>query len=147
MKYPTVTEKERMLNIIQEAREAGKKAAEIKYLELLNAGPKYEVFESDLTDKPIPGGGRWKLLDLCGFATINVRMHGRDPRWQALKALDLDRENRIMVHDKYSGMPKSLAIFDMTMRQEISVNEAADNAAAEVLKAHGIECWVTTRLD
>jgi NAD(P)H-dependent FMN reductase len=32
-------------------------------------------------------------------------------------------------------------------RQELSVNQAAAEAAAEVLRRHGIECEVNTRLD
>lgn len=133
-----------MLEIINEARNAGREAAAKKYAELVEAGPRWKLQDADLDDKPIPGGKTYYMLDLCGFANIHIK-NRRGKVWKELKQLHNAGERiYIATGNPYGGW---ISIFDMTNRQEISVNEAAAEAAAEVLRKHSIDCHVTTRLD
>ena len=131
--------------IVGEARQAGRLAAEKKLDELLKAGPKFEVFDVDLGGRPKPGAKRYPMLDLCGDADIYITNH-RSKFWKDFKKLADNRTNRLYCSGvgPYGGW---ISIFDMTRQQEISVNEAANRAAAAVLQEHGIDCHVRTRLD
>ncbi len=126
-------------SIITEARAAGSKAAATKLSELQSAGPKWEV-KDDFTGKSVG-----TMLDVCGFAHIIVKINGNDKRWQELRHFAAIDSNRVMVHSSYGF--KTIAIFDMCRRQEMSVNEAANEAAAEVLRSYGFDCWMDSRID
>lgn len=134
-----------LLNIIREAREAGIEAAAKKLEELQSHEPKWAV--KDENSGKLVG----LMLDVCGSAHIYFN-NRRSRFWRDLLRLykwlektGYDREVRIFVADgKYGGW---MSIFDMTGRQEISVNEAAHKAAAEVLKKHGADVYVGTRID
>ena len=127
-----------LMKIIDEAREAGRKAAQVKLEELKRVGPVWIVTD-DLTGKSVG-----TMLDVCGFAHINLKISGHDKRWQELKRLAEVNTNRIHV---WSDGSKTLSIFDMSMRQELSVNESACEGALTVLKNHGFDGYVESRID
>jgi len=133
--------------MIREARAAGKVAADRKLNELVKAGPRWNVVNdplfSDPTEKKDIVG---QMLDLCGFANIRlVEMNSNSKTWQNLKKYAAVDGNRIMVHSSEYG--KTLSIFDMSRRQEVSVNKAACEGALEVLEEYGIRGYVDSRLD
>lgn len=138
------------LALIQGAREAGAKAAEEKLAALQAAGPAWKVVENapgDVFHDPArPTRTVGTLLDVCGFANLRIAARG----WFYLTAKRLTQQGtdnyRFVAGTSYHGGGR-LAIFDMTFRQELSVNEAANQAAADYLKAHGIEATVESRID
>ena len=125
--------------IVQEARQAGRIAAQKKLAELQKAGPQWNVVDDNT------GRNVGQMLDCCGFANIQLKDH-RGQFWREFKKLAKENNSRVYCAGagQYGGW---IDIFDMTGRQEVSVNEAACEGALEVLRKYGVEGYVTTRLD
>lgn len=127
---------ERVLGVIAEARQAGRVAAEVKLEELMAAGPKWVVQEGP------PGRERpvGAMLDLCGGAWLVI--DAKQPFYRVASRLSSKEPgrspHRFLCQRQYGG-GGMLSIFDMTGRQELSVNEAAEEAARKVLDRHGVK--------
>jgi len=127
---------ERVLGVIAEARQAGHAAAEVKLQELMASGPKWVVQGGP------PGEERYAgtMLDLCGGAWLNI--DAKQPFYRVASRLSSKEPGRspyrFMCSRAYGG-GGMLSIFDMTGRQELSVNEAAEKAAKKVLERHGVK--------
>ena len=127
---------EKVLNAIQEARNAGKLAADRKLAELQGAGPKWAVTNEN-------GSLAGTMLDVCGFANLRIKARGKF----YLLAKKLGAGNRFSCGRHYYGGGR-LNIFDSTMRQEMSVNVAACKAQAAYLTVqYGIDATVESRMD
>ena len=123
-------------DIIKEAREAGTAAAEQKLAELQRNGPQWAV----MNGTHCVGC----MLDVCGTAWLQIPARGKF--YLACKQLTKDPTARVHCVRAYRG-GGSLAIFDSTSRQEISVNRAAAQAQADVLAKYNIQATVQTRID
>lgn len=123
-------------SVISEARKAGIAAAEYKLDSLQNAGPRWEVKDGE----QIVG----TMLDVCGFANLTIKARGKF--YLLAKKLSENPVVRIHCCKAYNG-GGSLSIFDSTIRQEMSVNIAACEGQAVVLRAYGIECGISSRID
>jgi len=135
---------ERVEILIEDARRAGRTAATARMLALQTAGPKWNVIDETFghhLDEQGKQKAGWQMLDVCGDAHIAIA-NRRGSFWRSLLALGKERSERI-----YVSREGWLEIFDMTGRQEMSVNEAAHEAAAIVLRNAGIACSVHTRID
>lgn len=128
---------ELVLGLIGEARVAGRKTADEKLQQLQSAGPQFAVKDGSRTVGT--------MLDCCGFANLKISARGKF--FQIAKKLSKDNF-RLRFHctNSYRG-GGSLAIFDSTNRQEMSVNVAACRGQAQILKAYGIECTIASRID
>jgi len=127
---------EKVLNAIQEARNAGYNAAQLKLTELVAAGPAWAVTNGD-------GSIAGTMLDVCGMANLKIKARGKF----YLLAKKLSAGNRHSCGRHYYGGGR-LNIFDSTMRQELSVNKAACKAQSEYLfTQYGIESHVESRID
>ena len=125
-----------VLGVIEDARAAGNRAALVQLAKLEQRGPKWSVIDS-FTGRRID-----TMLDVCGMAHLVV-LERRGKFWQSVKRLSKNRANRL-----YTGEGGYLSIFDMTDRQEMSVNEAANAAAADVIrKKGGVDCYMESRID
>jgi len=126
---------ERVLGVIAEARQAGRVAAEVKLQELMAAGPKWNVYGGPPGKEELAG----TMLDLCGGAWLVIDT--KQPFYRAASRLSSKEPgrspHRFMCQRQYGG-GGMLSIFDMTGRQELSVNEAAEKAAKKVLERHGV---------
>jgi hypothetical protein len=127
-----------VIKVVQECREAGRVAAQARLTRLVESGPKWAV-RDDLTGKIVG-----KLLDVCGFAHIKISARGKF--FQLAKKLSQVPNNRFFCRNSYNG-GGILSIFDVTTRQELSVNQAACQAMANVLKQYGIDSTVESRMD
>jgi hypothetical protein len=143
-----------IMAIVNEARMAGQVAAD-SLLARLESGP--DAFTVVQRENPFddtsPVTKSWGgMKDVCGFANINVR-NGRDPLYQAMKKMceNAGGGGRMALRYRasagyYGG--GSIAIYDMTNSQYMSVNEAACKAALAVLQKYGLgEAYVETRID
>lgn len=134
---------------IDEARQAGKLAADARLDEIAAAGPKYKVFQADLEGKPVPGAKRYPMGDLCGFGWL-VISDGRAPE---ISVLQKEAENlglRISKNYEDTGFVVYIrGMCDAT--QYVSVKEAAYRAAAAVLDGFGFggkgQVYMQSRLD
>lgn len=130
---------QKVRTVVDECRKAGKEAAEKTLQE-------YE----ERTGKPRtyihPVYGRCAtMFDRCGFASIHL-----DAKQGFYRAAKTIAQNQSLRFSCGKGYPKGgrFSVYDMSYRQEISINVAAANAVAEVLRAHGIKgVYVTSRLD
>lgn len=129
--------------VIREARIAGGKAADIMLGKLQEQGPKFAV----VNDPEYGGDGKIAgvMLDVCGMATMRILARGKF-YLLCKKLSENDKSLRFLCQRGYYGGGR-LSIFDMTGRQELSVNETAYRAAAEVLANYGIEATVESRID
>ena len=131
-------DEKKIIDVIHEARIAGKESAEQKLAELQGNGPKWNVVNGH-TNKVVG-----TLLDVCGFA--NLRISARGKFYQLAKKISQDRQSRFHCSLAYRG-GGMLSIYDSTFRQEMSVNVAACKGQAEVLKRYGIESSIDSRID
>lgn len=128
---------QKVCDVIKEARQAGKIAAQNKLNELMGIGPAFAVCEK--------GNIVGTMLDCCGYASLKIKARGKF----YLLAKKISNENsqyRFLCGPAYGG-GGGLSIFDSTFRQEMSVNIAACRGQAEVLAKHGIEVRVESRID
>jgi len=161
--------------VIKMARQAGAEAAAAKLHELQAAGPAWTVHDTGLAGTATTENQVGTMLDLCGGAFIiidNARTKVFKTFKQAMATADAARPRRdftdpdyspfsigaVMAHkadvddrwylrrDDYRGR-YILSIFDMTGRQEVSVNETAARAALEVLRSFGLEGHIETYID
>lgn len=133
---------ERELELLLDAAvQAAVTAGNAKLAELKNAGPKYAVHNGDVfTGKPV-GPAVGTMLDLCGFAYCFIPKRVLSTRSKAVKALLV--KQRLSNWDYERALMVRLPHID----QAISVNEAAAQAAVEVLKQNGIDAYMSSRLD
>lgn len=131
-----------VLAVIAEARKSGFVAARRKLAELQGDGARYNVTDgANVVDT---------MLDVCGFANLKISARGKF--FQIAKRMsnnlngDGCRFQRFLCCIAYRG-GGSLSIFDSTMRQEMSVNIAACEGQAVVLRGYGIECSIESRID
>lgn len=125
-----------VLALIEEARKAGRIAAERKLQELQNAGPQWAVKDGQRTVGT--------LLDVCGSAWLKISARGKF--FQIAKRISNECGSRIYCVNGYYGGGE-LSIFDSTHRQELSICRAACEGHAQVLRDYGIECSVRSRID
>jgi len=138
--------------VLLEAIVAGRGAAEEQLQKLIEKGARYIVVDDpDFTDNPKVYG---TMLDSCGFA--NIRLSGRSPLVRFIKKNGFKRSFHSYVLytpygkvEIYKAYPKGYSLYLPidNGRQEVSVKEAAYQAALEVLKKYGIDGWVYSRLD
>lgn len=129
----------KVLEVIQEAREEGRRHAQMKLSALQQQGPKYRVFNESEPEKTID-----TMLDLCGFATLKISARGKF--YLLAKKLSDDRSLRFSCCCGYYGGGR-LNIFDSSFRQEMSVNIAACEGQKKVLAQYGIEARIESRID
>ena len=125
-----------VLAVIIEARKAGWVAAQQKLQDLQDQGPTIAVCDG----RKVVG----RMLDVCGFANLKISARGKF--FQLAKKLADNPQQRFHCCNAYYG-GGSLGIFDSTHRQEMSVNIAACQGQANVLRGYGIEATVTSRID
>lgn len=125
-----------VLSVISEARKAGFVAARKKLLELQNRGAQFAVVDG--------GKVAGTMLDVCGFANLKISARGKF--YLLAKRLSKNPSARFHCCKAYYG-GGSLSIFDSTHRQEMSVNIAACEGQAVVLRSYGIKASVTSRID
>ena len=138
--------------VLFEAIVAGRRAAREQLQKLMEKGARYIVVDDpEFTDNPKVYG---TILDLCGFA--NIRLSGRSPLVRFIKKNGFrSGYYSYVLYTKYGKVeiykayPKGYSLYLPidNGRQEVSVKEAAYQAALEVLKKHGIDGWVYSRLD
>lgn len=137
-------------DVMAQSLDAANKAVSSKLTELQNAGPKFAVYNADLiTGKP-QGRCQGTMLDVCGFA--NITMSGTCKLVRELKKIGSKcNDNKyvgngwFLIKSVYKGY--SLGFRTNMLRQELSVNEAAMYAAADVLRDAGYEVKVNSRID
>jgi hypothetical protein len=134
---------ELVIEVVNRCRIAGTAAAKAKLAELVQAGPRYAVYNSDLAGNHI-GNAVGTLLDVCGFA--NLRISARGKFFQLAKTLYKESHYRFFCTTAYYG-GGHFSVFDTTMRQEMSVNTAACKAMVPILSEYGISATVESRID
>ena len=131
-------DRQKIVDVIEEARNAGRLSAQKKLNELRNAGPKFAVTDGERVVDT--------MLDVCGFAHLSINARGKF----YLLAKKISKENRqYRFHcdrDSYNG-GGWLSIYDSTMRQEMSVKIAACKGQQEVLLKYGIESRIKSWID
>ena len=129
----------KVLEVVNECREAGMIAAQAKLDELQKAGPKYGVMSGGVQIDT--------MLDVCGFANVKLKS-ARGKFFQLAKKLAADRTQnyRFYCTNHYYG-GGHFSVYDCHRRQEMSVNKAAMVGVASVLSGYGIECYVETKID
>jgi len=138
MKSTVKWTKQKVVDVIKEARNAGSLAAQKKFSELNSIGPKYEVIQGN----KVVGS----MLDVCGFAHLKITARGKF----YLLAKEISKENpqyRFSCNRSSYYGGGWLSIYDSTNRQEISVNVAACKGQQEVLAKYGITAQVESRID
>jgi len=136
-----------LATLLEKARQAGTVAAKEQLTKLESSGPQWNI----VNDKTFGGDGKvvGQMLDVCGFASIHIP-NGRAGIVRQLKRVIETKQlvKRAYFHKGYYG-GFGLSLFDMTNRQEMSVNEAAEQAALDTLKAAipELKAHVTTRID
>jgi len=129
---------------------AGRDAARRKLDELRAAGPAFTVHDTGLFGRPSADNIVGTMLDVCGNAGLEVS--GKSATHRALRVY-LDRTVELPGGGRVYYRPSwptgfHFDIFDMTGRQEMSVNEAAIRAVKRVLDEHGLDgTRVSTRID
>ncbi len=127
--------------IFAEAQKAAVAAGQAKLAELHNRGPAFGVHNADvLTGRPI-GPAIGQLYDVCGFAYCLIPKRVLSLRSKAVKQLVASRE--LSNWDYYAALSLRLPHIDQAM----SVNEAAADAAAAVLKRNGLDAYTHSRID
>jgi len=130
---------EKVKEVVQECRRAGALASEEKLKELQGNGAQWIVKDS-FTGKPVG-----TMLDLCGGAWVVI--DAKQGFYRVAKKVAEDRSLRFSCNRNYGG-GGMFSVYDMNARQEISVNEAASRAVADVLKKHGVKVkYVKTYID
>ena len=122
--------------IIAEARKAGFITANQKLTELQGNELQFAVKEGKRTVGT--------MFDVCGRADLKISARGKF--YLLARKLSADPQQRFMCGKAYYG-GGCLSIFDSTMRQEMSVNIAACQGQAEVLRAYGIDCAIISCID
>lgn len=124
-------------DVVLECRAAGKAAGAAQLAKLQGHGPVWAVKSGD----KVVG----TMLDVCGFASI--KLNARQGFYRVAKKVAEDNSLRFSCGKAYPSGGR-FAVYDMSRRQEMSVNEAAASACAEVLKSHGVkEVYMTSRMD
>jgi len=125
-----------VLAVIAEARRAGFIAANQKLNDLQTCGAQFTVMDG--------GEVISTMFDVCGFANLKISARGKF--FQLAKKLCSTSQQRFYCCNGYRG-GGFLAIYDSTMRQEMSVNVAACKGQAQVLEAYGIKYQIESRID
>jgi len=128
---------EKVLEVIEEARDTGIEFARNKLADLQSCGPKYAVMD-DGTAKCVG-----TMLDVCGFANLNIPAKGKF--YILCKKLTTEGHGFRCSRGYYGG--GRLSIYGSSVRQEMSVNVAACQGQASVLKKYGIIARVESRID
>jgi len=156
-------ELEKFKNLIERATLAANIAADDRLEELERQGPRYAVIDCDpITGKEKPDGAHidpetgkqkpgWQMLDLCGGGWVRLSYKGKNRKFiNALKRIGKgDGSGSWWDGDGWSlqKMNKGFGLSFRIMRQEVSVHQAALEAAEKVLTEAGIDCWTFTYLD
>ena len=127
--------------ILKEADVAATKAADVQLKKLQGQGPAFAVVENSKSDgifynrnKPTRIVGT--MLDVCGFAWVVIE-NARTGFAQYVKKIERGGNGY------YGGM----SISARTMRQEMSVNQEAARAMADVFEKYGIKAYTQSRID
>lgn len=145
---------EKVLKVLKQAQQRGREKAQEKLAELVQRGPVFAVVENSpkdgiFYDPTKPTRTIDTMLDVCGFANNRIKAKGSfyliAKRLAGERAYDGNGIRFMCGRGYYGG--GSLSIFDMTFRQEMSVNEAAADGVAEVLNSWGIEASTESRID
>ena len=128
----------KMLTLLSECRKAGLEEVDKQMAKLVAAGPRYEVVDG-------VGKSYGTMLDVCGFAHLHIAAKGKF----YLLAKKMSNENRQMrFHcDKEYGGGAWFSVYDISHRQEMSVNVAAMRGVQTVLAKYGIESTIRSRID
>lgn len=130
---------EELLKIMNEAQTAGRLAGQAR-LDAIKGQVNILVYNAH----PITGERQsiaGTMHDLCGFAYCLIPKRVLSLRSKVVKRLV---EERVLSNWEYhKALKLSLPYID----QGISVNEAAAEAAIQVLKKYGIESYMDSRLD
>ena len=124
-------------DVVLECRQAGKEAGSAQLAKLQGKGAAWVVKSGN----EVVG----TMLDVCGFAWCKIS--AQSGFYRKAKKVAQDRHLRFSCGKAY---PKGgrFSVYDMNMRQEMSVNEAAASAVAEVLKSHGVPgVYMASRID
>jgi hypothetical protein len=132
---------ELVLQVISECRQAGQLAAKQQLERLQASGPAFNVVDDMQPNKPIVG----QLLDVCGGAWLKISARGKF--FKIAKRLSADDNYRFWCRVGLYPKGGSLSIFDCSMRQEMSVNIAANKAMKDVLAKYDIEARVYSFID
>ena len=132
-----------IIAIVKVAKRIGEKAGKEKLKELISKGFKWKVVND--SDQKVVG----HMLDVCGFANISIPGKGRIV--SAFKKVG-EYDERIggyvargmRIWKGYRGYALSII---STGRQEMSVNEAAVEAASDYLNSNHLESTWNSRID
>jgi len=136
-------EARRIIKLVVMAKKIGEKAGQKKLNELKKAGPRWDVVDEG--KNKVVG----QMLDVCGFASISVPGNGRIARaFKKVGEYDARMDgyvaNGMRIFKGYRGYALSII---STGRQEMSVNEAAVEAASDFLNANQLKCSWRSRID
>lgn len=138
-------EAEEIISIVKMAKKIGEAAGRGKLRELCGNGHKWKVVDKMNDDKVVG-----HMLDVCGFAHITVPGRGKVARaFKKVGEYDRRMDGYVVRGMRiWKGWPSgfSLSIIN-TGRQEMSVNEAAVQAASEYLNANHLDCVWNSRID
>lgn len=120
----------KVLGLVKECRIAGQVAADKKLKELQAQGDKWKVIDEST------GREVGRMLDVCGGAW--VRIDAKQQFYRVAKKLSETRELRFHCDHHYHG-GGMFSVYDITNRQEMSVNEAVAEAIKATLEKYGVK--------
>lgn len=95
------------------------------------------VVAGDIFGKPLPGAEVEVVEDgVCGFAWVSIKGNTKFGRWASQQGLTLK--------DYPSGL---LIRLEGNYNQSMQRKEAHARAMVKVLREHGIDCYVKSRMD
>lgn len=130
---------EKLRKILQEAEEAGRKAGLARKAERDREPHQFAVIETDLAETYQKLVGT--MPEACGMAFCLIPKRQLSLRSKAAK--QMVTEGLLSDWDYHRALCVRLPVLD----QGISVREATVQGALEVLKKHGYEAYMDSRLD
>lgn len=132
---------EKVRQVVQECRAAGREYAEIRLANLRKQGPKYAVCQNTIAGRQAVD----TMMDVCGFAWLHIPARGGF--YLRAKRLSQAEPNLRIYCTRGYGGGGMFDVFDCTHRQEMSVNIAAMTACKNVLAKYGVDATVRSRID
>jgi hypothetical protein len=151
-----ITNKVDLVFMLQYAVGVADLAAQKKLEELQKAGPRFSVHSADLFTGKAQGPAIGTMLDNCGGAWIclpgkcklvnSIKKHFRNLDRFSYQGHQFEGSNWYISKGTYKGYTLHLS-YPTRGRQEMSVHEAANQAAVDYLKKEGHECYMHSYID
>jgi hypothetical protein len=151
-----IHDKDWVICLLNQAVSVAEVAAQKKLEELLKAGPRFSVHSADLFTGKAQGPAIGTMLDNCGGAWIclagkctlvnSIKKHFRNLDRFSYQGHQYEGPNWYISKGTYKGYTLHLS-YPTRGRQEMSVHEAANQAAVEYLKKEGHECYMHSYID